>query len=247
MKKLFLSLLLTSALFANELTIKSDDGFILHGWLNKPTTTKQSSPIILFAHQFGSDHTIWNDLAKKFNAKGYATLSIDLRGHGKSILQNDKENKVVIASSFEHIKEALIQSDKKISFENIPLDLTAWLEHISEDESLDIENLYLFGSSLGAGTMIPILNEYEAKGLVAISAGKLEKLSEDIDMALAGSMTKTLFIASKNDPLNANKTAIKYTNQSILGTSLIISGEGHGTVILPKVEHFIFSFMNNIK
>ncbi|MBT4030463.1 MAG: hypothetical protein HOF16_02985 [Campylobacteraceae bacterium] len=95
--------------------------------------------------------------------------------------------------------------------------------------------------------MIPILNEYEAKGLVAISAGKLEKLSEDIDMALAGSMTKTIFIASKNDPLNANKITMEYTIKSILGTSLIISGEGHGTVILPKVEHFIFSFMNNIK
>lgn len=65
MKKLFLSLLFTSALFANELTITSEDGFILHGWLDKPVSSKRPSPIILFAHQFGSDHTTWNKLAKK--------------------------------------------------------------------------------------------------------------------------------------------------------------------------------------
>lgn len=246
MKKLLLGLSFVSVLMANELTITSEDGFKLHGWLNKPTTT-QSSPIILFAHQFGADHTTWDDLATKFNAKGYATLNVDLRGHGKSILQNDKENKVITTKSIDHIKDALVKSDQKVSFENIPSDLIAWLDYISEDESLDLDNLYLFGSSLGGGTIIPLLNEYEAKGLITISSGKLDSMSEDIDMALASSMTKSLFIASKNDPLGAQNTSIEYANKSILGTSLIISSDGHGTVIVPKVEHFIFSFMNDIK
>jgi len=247
MKKLFLSISLASALFASELTIKSEDGFKLHGWLDKPTTTKESIPIVLFAHQFGSDHTIWNDLAKKFNQKGYATLKVDLRGHGKSTNQNNQENKVITDTRLDHIKEALVQSDKKVGFEKIPEDLMGWLEYISEDESLDMENLYLFGSSLGGGTIIPLLSEYDAKALVTISAGKSKKLSEDIDMALASSMTKALFIAAKNDPLGAANRTIEYGNKSILGTSLIISGDGHGTVILPKVEHFIFSFIDNIK
>lgn len=66
-------------------------------------------------------------------------------------------------------------------------------------------------------------------------------------MALASSMTKSLFIASKNDPLDAQVRSIEYTNKSILGFSIIISSDGHGTVILPKVEYFIFSFIDNIK
>jgi len=246
MRKLLLSLMLVSGLFAGELTITSDDGFVLYGWLDKPTAVKKSIPIILFAHQFGSNHHMWDNLAKKFNEKGFATLSVDLRGHGKSIFQNKKENKVITDTRLTHIKEALVQSDKKIGFEKMPTDLIAWLEFIGEDETLDMENLYLFGSSLGGGAVIPLLNEYDVKGVVTISAGKSKKLTQDIDMALATSMTKALFIAAKNDPLGAAKRTIEYAKKSILGTSLIISGDGHGGVILPKVEQYIFAFIDNI-
>ncbi len=247
MKKLLLILALATSLFSTELTITSEDGFELHGWLDKPALTKKATPIILFVHQFGSEHSTWNAIAKEFNDKGYATLSVDLRGHGKSIFQNNKENKVITDTRVDHIKEALAQSDERVGFEKIPSDLTAWLEHISEDETIDMKNLYLFGASLGAGSIIPLLGEYEVKGLVAISAGKPAALAEDIDMALAMSMTKTLFIASKNDPLGATNRTIEYEKKSILGTSLIIYGDGHGTVLLPEVKYYIFSFMDNIK
>jgi len=246
MRKLLLSLMLVSGLFAGELTIRSDDGFVLHGWLDKPSVAKKLNPIILFAHQFGSDHHMWDSLAKKFNEKGFATLSVDLRGHGKSIFQNKKENRVITDTRLAHIKEALMQSDKNIGFEKIPADLIEWLEFVSEDETVDMQNLYLFGSSLGGGTIIPLLNEYDAKGVVTISAGKSKKLAQDIDMALATSMTKALFIAAKNDPLGAAERTAEYANKSISGTSLIISGDGHGGVILPKVEQYIFAFIDNI-
>ncbi|SMP86922.1 Serine aminopeptidase, S33 [Epsilonproteobacteria bacterium SCGC AD-308-P11] len=247
MKKLLLILALATSLFSTELTITSEDGFELHGWLEKPVLTKKSAPIILFAHQFGAEHSTWNAIAKEFNSKGYATLNVDLRGHGKSIFQNKKENKIIIDTRMDHIKEALAQSDEKIGFEKIPSDLIAWLELISEDKTIDMKNLYLFGASLGAGSIIALLGEYEAKGLVVLSAGKLAALAEDIDMALATSMTKTLFIASQNDPLGATNRTIKYGKEAILGISLIVYGDGHGTVILPEVKHYIFSFMDNIR
>jgi pimeloyl-ACP methyl ester carboxylesterase len=247
MRKFLLTLLFVSTLFANELSIVSEDGFKLYGWLNKPTAIEKPSPIIVFAHQFGSDHNIWNELVEKLNAKGFATLNVDLRGHGKSIYQNGKKNKIIIEPSIDHIKSALLQSDKNISFDKIPADLIAWIDLISEDETLDMDKLYLFGSSLGAVSILPLLSEYEVKGLISISAGKSKKLTQDIDMALATSMTKSLFIASKNDPLGAANNSIEYANKSILGTSLIISDNGHGTVILPKVEHYIFSFIDSIK
>lgn len=247
MKKLLLILILLSGLYADEIQIISEDGFELHGWLDKPSTHQKTTPLILFAHQFGADHTLWTQLAQEFNAKGFATLNVDLRGHGKSILQNTKINKVITDTRLDHIKEALVQSSKKVGFEKIPADLTTWLEYISEDESIDMKKIYLFGSSLGAGSLIPLLNEYEAKGLVAISPGKPKGLEEDVDMALGTSMTKILFIASKNDPLGANQRALEYTQKSIAGTLLLISGDRHGTVILPEVQHYIFSFIENIK
>ncbi|MBL1243190.1 MAG: alpha/beta fold hydrolase [Sulfurimonas sp.] len=247
MKKILLILVFISTLFANEITITSDDGFKLYAWLNKPISVKKSTPIIVFVHQFSSDHKTWSELAKKFNVKGFATLNVDLRGHGESIYQNQKKNKIIVEHRMEYIKSALVTSDKNIAFDQIPADLIAWIELISEDGTLDMDQLYLFGSSLGGVSILPLLSEYEVKGLVSISAGKSKKLTQDIDMALAMSMTKSLFIASKNDPLGAADNSIEYANKSISGTSLIISDNGHGTVLLPKVEHYIFSFIDSIK
>lgn len=243
MKQFLLILFFASLLFSKELTITSEDGFKLYGYLEKPKATKKASPIILFAHQFGADHTIWNELAQKFNKKGYATLNVDLRGHGKSIMQNGKKNAVITDVRLDHIKEALKQSNAKVQFKNIPSDLVAWLEFIGEDESVDMDQLYLFGSSLGGGSVIPLLNEYEAKGLVTLSGGRLDAIGEETDMALSTSMTKELFIAAKNDPLGAAQRTLKYAQQSIMGTAIIISGDGHGTVLLPQVQEYIFAFM----
>jgi len=247
MKHILLSLLFTSFLFSQELSITSEDGFKLYGWLDKPTKATSSAPIILFAHQFGADHTIWNELAKKFNDKGYATLNVDLRGHGKSNMQNGKENAVITDLRLDHIREALVQSDAKVAFENIPADLMAWIELLSEDDSIDTDKLYLFGSSLGGGSIIPLLNEYEAKALVSISGGRLKALGEDTDMALSMSLTKQLYIAAKNDPLGASQRSIENAKKAIAGTAIIISGDGHGTVLLPQTEDYIFAFMSNIK
>lgn len=247
MKQFLLILLFASSLFSAELTLTTADGFKLYGWLDKPATVKKPMPIILFAHQFGADHSTWDALAKKFNAKGYATLSVDLRGHGKSIMQNNKENKVITDTKLDHIKEAIVQSDKKVGFKNIPGDLTAWLELIGEDDSLDMDNLYLFGASLGGGSIIPLLNDYDVKGLVALSAGRLKAFGQETDMALSMSMTKELFIAAKNDPLGAAPRTLAYAQKSLSGTAIIVSGNGHGTVLLPQVQDYIFAFMKNIK
>jgi len=247
MKHFLLSLFFASALFAAELRITSEDGFELYGWLDKPAASKKAAPLILFAHQFGSDHTIWNDLAQKFNAKGYATLSVDLRGHGKSIMQNGKENAVITDTRLDHIREALMQSDAKVAFKKIPSDLMAWIELLGDDDSIDTDTLYLFGSSLGGGSIVPLLSEYEAKGLVSISGGRLAALGEESDMALSMSMTKQLYIAAKDDPLGAANRSIEYAKKAIAGTAIIISGDGHGTVLLPQVEDYIFAFMSSVK
>ena len=119
--------------------------------------------------------------------------------------------------------------------------LTAWLEILEEDKSLDMQQLYLIGSSLGGASLIPVLNDYDAKALITLSAGRSS--SSETEMALSSSMTKTYFVATKNDPLGANVNALEYGKKAIAGTTLILSGDGHGTVLLPKVQKYIFLFI----
>jgi alpha-beta hydrolase superfamily lysophospholipase len=241
MKKFLLSLVLIIPLFATELTLTTEDGFELHGWLEKPQNAMKPAPIVLLAHQFGADHTSWDVLTKSLHEKGMATLSVDLRGHGKSIMQNGSENKVKIPQNTSEVRAAFDASAQKVGFSNIPQDLIAWLEKVEEDKSLDIQNLYLIGASLGGASLIPVMNDYDAKALITLSAGR--STGSDSDMALSSSMTKTYFIAAKNDPLGASVNALEYGKRSIAGTTLILSGDGHGTVLLPKVEKYIFLFI----
>lgn len=241
MKKFLLSLVLVIPLFATELNLTTEDGFELHGWLEKPKETKKPMPIVLLAHQFGSDHTSWDMLTMRLLAKGMATLSVDLRGHGKSTMQKGVENSVQMPKNTSEVRTAFDASAPKVGFSKIPQDLIAWLEMIEEDKSLDIQQLYLIGASLGGASLIPVLNDYDAKALIALSAGRSN--SSESDMALSSSLAKTYFIATKNDPLGANVNALEYGKKAIAGTTLILPGDGHGTVLLPKVEEYIFLFM----
>jgi len=241
MKNLLLSLLLYVPLLASELVITSQDGFELHAWLEKPQNVKGGSPIVLLAHQFDANHTTWDQLTQKLNAKGYATLSVDLRGHGKSTIQHGKVNDVVYATEMSKMKEALSQSKNKVGFSKIPEDLIAWIELLTVDKSIDMDRLYLIGSSLGASSLLPLLSEYEAKAFVSLSTGKND--SAEAQMALSTSMTPSWFIAADNDPLGASQNALEYGKRAIIGTAFILSGDGHGTVLLPKVERYILTFL----
>lgn len=241
MKLLLAIFFISISLFSKELIIKSEDNFKLYGWLEYPSTKSENYPIAFFAHQFGSDHSIWNDLAKSLRDKGYATLNVDLRGHGKSILQDGKENKIINDTSMDHIGEAIKKSREKVKFENIPSDLGLWLDYISEDEKIDMERLVLFGSSLGGGAILPLAIDYEPKAIISISpgGGDINTIKESISV----SDSSILFIAGKNDPLGAQKRALNYTDIAMRGTNLTISSSGHGTVLLPFINDYIHLFL----
>lgn len=243
MKILLSILLLSISLFSKELTIETEDGYKLYGWLEYPQKKTESNKIAFFSHQFGSDHTIWNELASDLRKKGFATVMVDLRGHGKSIMQNGKENAIINDQRMDHIREALAQSKKKVDFTQIPSDLILWLDTIAEIEDLNMEKLVLIGSSLGAGALIPVLGDYEAKAYIGISPGSSNpELTKEV---LEFSSTPTLFIAGKNDPLNAQDRATNYTTKAMRGTNITISSSGHGTVLMPFIKRYIFSFIEN--
>lgn len=234
-------LLLAVTLFSKEIKIESEDGFELYGYLEYPTIKKESYKIALFAHQFGADNTIWNELTKSLRDMGYVTLNVDLRGHGKSIYQNGKENKIVNNTDMDHIAEAIKQSRIGVKFENIPSDLTLWLDYLAELDDVNMEKLVLIGSSLGAGAILPLAIDYEPKVLIGISPGGGDdtKIKESLTYA----NTASLFISGKDDPLGAQNRATKYTNLALRGTNIMVSSSGHGTVLLPLTKDYIFLYL----
>lgn len=242
MKWMMALLLLVATLFGKEMTIESEDGFQLFGWLEYPEQKSNTYPLAFFAHQFAADHTIWNELAADLRQKGYATLMVDLRGHGKSVMQKGKKNEVVADVTLEHIGAAFKQSAEKVGFEQIPADLGLWLDRAGEVENLNMDKLVFFGSSLGGGAIIPLMVDYEPVAVVSISPGGGQE--EAIKTSLNYSESQSLFIAGKNDPLGAQERALKYANEALRGTYLMISSDGHGTVLLPGVHGYVMNFLD---
>ena len=64
-----------------EKKIKSSDGTHINYEISR---TKKNNHWLIFIHGAGGDLTAWRKERYFFHKKGYSTIAIDLRGHGKS-------------------------------------------------------------------------------------------------------------------------------------------------------------------
>ncbi len=254
MKKILVFLLtffMVGFSMAKELKIKSNDGFNLVGFLEYPEIKKDKYPVIVFAHQFGTTHVIWSKFAKEVRKKGYATLLIDLRGHGLSIVQNGKENKIVFKIEYNSLLDLINffkKSWKKVRFDRIPDDITLWVDYLIEKEKIDPENVILMGASLGGISIIPVVANQDIKAIISISPGS-ENIpgKENVQIALASYMNPVLYVASYNDSLGSNKTVNRLMKITNKGTAIFVSGSGHGVILLDRVKDYIFTFLDKLE
>ena len=73
----------------------TDDGVSIIGSYYSPlkvvsNASSTTTPTVILLHMLGRDRSTWNAFASTLSQKeGYAVLSIDLRGHGESVKQNN--------------------------------------------------------------------------------------------------------------------------------------------------------------
>ena len=129
---------------ATEMSLTTPDGFVIKGTLTLPPA-KRNVPVVILAHQFGSDRSGWAPLTEALHTRGIGTLAIDLRGHGASTQKNGTE--VKITSDF-------AASAKAVGFDQIPSDLglaAAWLR---KQHGVDGRRIGLAGASVGAFSVL---------------------------------------------------------------------------------------------
>jgi pimeloyl-ACP methyl ester carboxylesterase len=244
MKTILLIITMTiSLVYGNQISIVSSDGYKLFGELKFPKIKKKNYPIAMFFHQFGSDHTSWNHIAKALRKEGFATLSVDLRGHGKSIKKSGKNLKVSFsASSPKAIKNSFSISSKKVNFSKIPEDMSAWIDKISNNKKINPDEMVALGSSFGASNLIEIIEDYEFKKVVLISIGHISK---DGTQILQTSSSKFLTITSKNDILEAQKRSYIVLDNAISAKMIMLQGSNHGTSLLNNIEPMVIKFITD--
>jgi len=73
-------------------TIESSDNWELKGDYYRPIPRAKNAPGLLLLPTFGGNRTVYKKTAPFFQKKGYAVLTVDLRGIGESRKKNNQDN-----------------------------------------------------------------------------------------------------------------------------------------------------------
>ena len=179
--------------------VVTPDKFTICATLTYPKAKEITDyPTVVLLHSIGYNSEWWGDLPKDLLDRGYAVLTIDLRGHGKSVY-NSKLARISWSSL----------TNK--AFTKYPSDVITVINYVKKENKRTFFNNWAFiGADIGAGTAILAAHDiqYKPKTIVMLSPVvnakslyvpvKLAEL-ENIDI---------LSITGKND--QSGKNADKY-------------------------------------
>ncbi|WLT31351.1 S9 family peptidase [Geothrix sp. PMB-07] len=205
---------------STEMAITSADGFALKGTLTLPTA-KGKVPVVILAHQFGSNRSGWAPLADRLAARGIGTLALDLRGHGTSTQKNGAPLAVT---------PNLPASAKAVGLDQIPADLAKAATWLRKQPGVDGRRIGLAGASLGAFSALLATHDVHALAVLGLSpAGNVafgDAAKEHLKHAVLKGRASTLILTSYGDKESTeNATSLK----DLPGVTLsAVDGEAHG-------------------
>ena len=121
-------------------SLKTEDGFDLVGYLHHPKTGLAHPVAVLLAHEYYSSHHSWEPFANLLSEAGFTTLSFDFRGHGASPGGKD--------------------------FGSVGIDVAAGLDHLRNQ---GFEHVVCMGASMGASGCLAASVDTPLTGLVNLS------------------------------------------------------------------------------
>ena len=209
---------------ARDMTLATADGYVLKGTLTVPAQPGPR-PVVLLAHQFGADRGGWQPLVDRLNAKGIATLALDLRGHGQSTLAGGQT--VAVNGDFR-------DSAKTVGFDRIPGDLLQAAGWVRRQSRIDPRRLGMAGASMGAfATLLAAPAVHPVAVLVLSPAGKSAFGAGDgLPDAVGQARAAVMALAAEDDAeAAANTAAIK----DLPGVYVRVTpGDTHGFAFLPE-------------
>ena len=120
------------------------------------------APSLILVHGIRGDHTRWESMATSLQSDGYAVLTFDMRGHGESLKQRDRQLDWMGFSDDE--------------FRKIMFDVLAAFKFLTSQPGIDPDRIGVLGSDIGANVALNAAAfEERVKALVLLSPGLLYK------------------------------------------------------------------------
>lgn len=121
---------------------ETTDGMLIKGSVIYPKVKLTKYPFIVFLHSIGTNSNSWGDIPTSFLSKGFAVVTIDMRGHGESIYDNAFKRK------------SRIYFNNKV-YSKFPSDISFILHNlVKENKKLDGTHYGFIGVDLGANVSI---------------------------------------------------------------------------------------------
>ncbi len=121
----------------HKIELITKDKYILAGdlYIANPATNK---PLVVLLHSFGVSSKVWLNLAENLRQKGYNCLAMDLRGHGRSVYN-------------EQLKLKSRYKFTSNDWQKLPSDVIESINYVRTNYSKINTNDYIFvGADIGA-------------------------------------------------------------------------------------------------
>lgn len=108
-------------------------------------------PTVLLLHSLGYSSTDWGNLPELLNNAGYAVITMDFRGHGKSVYDAA-------------LKRKTWQYFTQKAFLRFPSDVEEILTQVQKDcKQVSLNNYAIVGADIGANTAVLVANDLKVK------------------------------------------------------------------------------------
>ena len=210
----------------------SPDTLTIRATLYLPRKPKaKRSPVVLLIHMLGRDRRTWLPLIPELTEAGYATLALDLRGHGDS----DK------------LRGKTFADFSSRDWVSTRLDIKAALDFIATRRELNPKRIGLIGASIGANlALLEAATNPNVRVAVLMSPG-LDYRGIRTGRAAAAYPSKALLImASRGDTYSAesSKNLFDLARHAEPKKLKLYPGTAHGTNLLTTQPGSIGLIMN---
>lgn len=204
-----------NSVFCQNIELKTQDGCIISADLN---VKNPKNPFVLEVHGLGSDKREWSELNIYLSSKEINYISIDLRGHGKSLKCKDGYIKYpeITKKDIERFKMDVAEAEKFI--------ISKYPDAV----------IIPAGASIGANLVMTLFYK-KAKKIILLSPG-LNYAGYDIADFFKKTSSNIMFAVSENDyySLSSVRVFMEILSKRKTKYNLILADKGHGVEIFKK-------------
>jgi pimeloyl-ACP methyl ester carboxylesterase len=207
-------------------SIEASDGLTLVGTFSAPPeSANENVPGLLLLHMLNSERSAWDGLTEQLAAQGYASLAIDMRGHGETGGENDWQ---------------LAADDLQ----------RAW-RYLTERPEVDAERTVVIGASIGANmALITGANQPTINGVVLLSPGLIYRGVKTEEAMTQYGDRPALIVVTEGDKFSASSSRdLQELAQGEVQLEILPTSR-HGTRMLLKeelgVDRLILSWLEEL-